>query len=105
METMTKKELLEKLALIEKDEKEIKDELFYQKYKDLSFWEITKKGILWKKIIIICILFDFIGLLDYKNILLFIVGGPLLMGLAVLSNVLEIYQKINFMKKRRNEEI
>jgi len=99
---LTKYELEDQLVRIEEKEKELKEELFYRKYSDLTYFQIWKICNNWKSIIINCIVIDLIFLLlNYKLILWFMFIFPALFFIASLSNALEIKNRIIYIKKKR----
>ena len=102
METkLSNDELQQQLDIIERQRKNIKDELFYKTYSDLTFFKIWKKCNNWKSIIINCILIDFIFcILSSSNLLLFTIAIPFIFILASLSNALEVKSKISYLKKK-----
>ena len=105
MKELTKEELLERLAKIEAKENEIKNELFYKRYKDLSFLQIWKNSIRWKYVIFIALFGVVASLFDSGNsryLLMF--GYPVIITLATISIPLEIKQRIIYMKKNRKDD-
>ena len=105
METkLTKKELLEQLSEIEKKEIQLKSELRYQTYKDLSFFQIWKKSIDWKPLIILIIILElFIFIFDSGNSVYILFALPIIYGLATISIPLQITQFLKTMKKEKGE--
>ena len=105
METkLTKKELLEQLSEIEKKEIQLKRELRYQTYKDLSFFQIWKKSIDWKPLIILIIILElFIFIFDSGNSVYILFTLPIIYGLATISIPLQITQFLKTMKKEKGE--
>ena len=105
METkLTKKELLEQLSEIEEKEIQLKRELRYQTYKDLSFFQIWKKSINWKSLIILIIILElFIFIFDSGNSVYILSTLPFIYGLATISIPLQITQFLKTMKKEKGE--
>lgn len=105
METkLTKKELLEQLSEIEKKEIQLKRELRYQTYKDLTFFQIWKKSIEWKALIILIIILKlFILIFDSGNSVYILSTLPFIYGLATISIPLQITQFLKTMKKEKGE--
>lgn len=103
METkLSKEELKEQLNIIEKKEKELKEEIFYQNYSDLTFFQLWKNHNDWKRIIIFDIIYSIIiAALCYDIILPVIVIPTVIILLASLSSALDVKMKINTIKKKR----
>lgn len=102
---LTEKEIKDKLQILNKEKKQLDDELFYMKYSNLTFLQIWRKYTNWKTIIIVTIVISLIVLLlmDYKIAILYLLAVPLLSLLTSWSNTLEISQKLKEIKKRKNE--
>jgi len=104
METkLSKEELQEQLNIIEEKEKELKEEIFYQDYSDLTFFQLWKNHNDWKRIIIFDIIYSIIiAALCYHTILLPVIFIPTaILFLASLSTALDVKMKINSIKKKR----
>jgi len=100
-EKLTKEELLEQLAEIKKQEREIVDEILYNTYKDLTFLQIWKKSINWKTLLFLTYVLEIPCLFDTKNMILLIGFIPPLMLLLSLSISYEVYQKFKYIKKKK----
>lgn len=105
METkLTKEELLEQLSEIEEKEIQLKRELRYQTYKDLSFFQIWEKSINWKSLIILIITLElFIFIFDSGNSVYILSALPIIYVLATISIPLQIHNFIKNMKKEKGE--
>jgi len=100
-EKLTKEELLEQLAEIEKREKLDREENFYNTYKDLTFFQIWKKITNWISLIFITSLIEIICLFDTKTSWFIVFGFPLLMLFFTSTRVLEVQQRIKYIKKKK----
>ena len=98
---LTKEELLEQLAEIENQEKLNREEDFYNRYKDLSFFQIWKKTTNWISVIFITSLIEIICIFDTKMSWLIMLGFPLLMLFFTLTQTLEIQQRIKYISRRK----
>jgi len=97
-EKLTKEELLEQLAEIKKQEREIVDEILYNTYKDLTFLQIWKKSINWKTLLFLTYVLEIPCLFDTKNMILLIAPLMLLLSLSISY---EVYQKFKYIKKKK----
>src|ERR1035437_4597149 len=103
METkLTKQELLDQLAEITKKEQEEQDELFFEKYKDMSFLKIFKSSINWINAGVIYFLVLLVSLFNMRTTPVVAISIPLLYILLGITHSFELRQKINFMKKKRS---
>ena len=105
METkLTKEELLAQLSEIQKKEKELKNELLYQKYKYLTFFQVLKKTVDWKALLIRIVLSEIlVFMITPKESLYVLFILPILYSLASISFTLETYQKVKILKKQKSE--
>ncbi len=106
METkLTTEELQDQLYIIEEKQKELKEDILYQKFSELTFFQTWKICNNWKKFALNCILFDVLIFALNDNgklqMLWFMLILPFLFFLSSLSNALEIRNSIVIIKKKR----
>jgi hypothetical protein len=102
METkLSKDELLKQLQVIEAQEKKLKDELFYQKFSELTFIQTWKISIRWYMFIIVNVFMELAMLLNFEKTKWIMIVFPLITLLYTFSIPLEIRQKIKYMKKNK----
>jgi len=105
METskLSKDELLKQLETINKAEKEIKDELFYQTFSNLTFLQTWKKCVNFRFIIWVIIFVELLMVFDFEHCKWIMLGFPIFLFMYSLTIPLENRQKIKFMKKNRQQ--
>jgi len=105
METkLSKKELLEQLRVIEEKEQNIKDEIFYNNYKDMNFLQMWKNCINWKMVIILSLIVDGLLLLTTNDTSFYIFGlFPMLMILLTISVTFENSTRLDTIKRKKEK--
>ena len=99
-----KQKLLNQLSDNNKQEKENKENDFYEKFKNASFFQLCKKTINWNTLLIIWIFHIIVSFFESEMVIKgFIIMIPLILTFVVLVIPYEAYIKIRKTKKIKKE--